>query len=110
MFVQAELEVHSRHREIVAASRELQIKWTYPLSLRLEQAKHRLRIAIDIGRADEAPHRPPHGQHSRLRTDRSRSSFAVRKLLTMPDRAERNIVRHDHADRRFDLLRRRSED
>ena len=79
------------------------------LGRRLEQAEDGLRIAKDVGRADEAAHRPPHREHGHLRADRGRRPFGIRKLLPGADRAERNVVGHDQADRRFDLLDRRAE-
>src|SRR5262245_16911263 len=61
MLVESELEVHTHHGEIVAAGGQLQIERAYALVYRpLEQAKDRLGIAEDIGRADKAAHRSPH--------------------------------------------------
>src|SRR2546430_1654874 len=55
MLIQPELEMHTHHGEIVAAGRQLQVKWTYPLCLllclrRLQEAKHCLRIPKDVSR------------------------------------------------------------
>ena len=65
MLVQAELEVHAHDGEIVAGRGQREIEGARVVFLgRLEEAEDGLRIAKDIGRADETAHRPSHG-HAR---------------------------------------------
>ena len=110
MLVQAELEVHAHHGEVVAGGGQRQVERAGVLLGRFfEQAEDRLGIAEDVGRADEAAHRALHAEHGHLGADRGRGALGVGKLLAGADRAKRNVMGHDQADGRFDLLGRRAQ-
>ena len=110
VLVQPELEVHAHHGEVVAGRGERRSNGlASALPVRLEQAEDRLRIAKDIGRADEAAHRPPHAEHGHLGADRRRRALRIGKLMPVPNRAKRNVVGDHQPDRRFDLLDRRAQ-
>jgi hypothetical protein len=74
-----------------------------------EQAEDGFRIAKDVGRSDESTHRPLDAQHRHLGAQRGGSALGIGKLMAGANRAERNVMRHDQADGRFDLVHARSQ-
>src|SRR5262249_5510387 len=70
MLIQTELEMHAHHRKIIPAAGEHQIEWTAPGFRRLlEQTKHGLRVAEDIGRSDKASDCAPGAEYGDLGAD-----------------------------------------
>ena len=105
MFIQPELEVHSHQGEIVAAARQSQIERAgIGIGRRFEERENRFGVAKNVGRADEAAHRAPGTQHGHFGAQSRGGAFRIGKLMPVPDRAERNVMRHDQADRRLDLV------
>ena len=109
MLVQPQLEVHPHDGKVVARGSQLQIERAAAGGRFFKEAEDGLRIAENVGRPDEAAHRPPHRLHRDFGTHRRRSPFAIRQLLAVPDRPKRHVMGDRQPNRRFDLLRRRSQ-
>lgn len=91
--------MHPHHRKVVFGRGKDQIERALVLlGGLLEQAEQRLGVAENIGRSNEAAHRPFGGEYGHLGRDRGAGSLGVRKLLAGADGAEWNIVSHDQPD------------
>ena len=120
MLVEAELEVHAHDGEVAAGMGEDEVEgrsvgvsgcWFGGLAGPREQlagpfecAEDRLRVAEDVARTGEAAHGALHRHHGDLGAQGGGGAFGVRELLARSDGPPGDVMGHDHADGRLDLL------
>ena len=106
VLIETELEVHSHHSELVALVAKDEVKWRLiRLSGWLENLEEALRVSKDILGPNESLHGSVHTLDGNFCGECSACTFAIRELLSCANRSPWDVMRYNHADGAFNLLR-----
>jgi hypothetical protein len=102
--------MHAHDGEVGSAGGEFEVEGRFFWSGgRFIQTKNGLGIAKNIGWPDEAAQGAVDRQDGQLGGNRGRCSFGIGQLMAVPNRAEGDEVSDQLANRRLDLLGRRTD-